>query len=192
MSKLAEFVQYLGYPHGVLPDGVWWCDETTLDSAFVDAFPESTTRRRIASSFQALRQAAWELKLNAVLWLDGSFVEAKLNPQDLDVVTFFDHDQLNQLGVVERSFVQNWLNGREITRELYQTHAFLVLSCGREHSYYETFEAARVYWRNWFGRTRRIPDGPDGRTSTFPKGFLAMILGDSSQERQVSDERRST
>ena len=192
MLKLPEFVEHSGYPHRVLPDGVWWCDENPLDAEFVETLPESTTRRQIASGFQALCQEALALKLNAVQWLDGSFVETKLNPQDLDVVTFFDHDQLNQFGAAERSFVLNWLNGGTITRERYQTHAFLVLSCEPGHSYCETFDAARDYWRTWFGRTRRIPQGPDGTTIRFPKGFLAMILGDSSQVRQISDERSST
>ena len=44
-----------------------------------------------------MRREAEELATSAARWVDGSFVESKLDPGDVDVVTFVDYDTVNRL-----------------------------------------------------------------------------------------------
>ncbi|PSL24629.1 DUF6932 family protein [Dyadobacter jiangsuensis] len=66
-----------------------YTDWATFKAEFVDAFPRSSTRQVIFQSFSVYME-----KLVTIIgtdfhqWIDGSFVTRKLNPNDIDFVTF--------------------------------------------------------------------------------------------------------
>ena len=122
-------------------------------------------------------------------WVNGSFVEGKPDPGDVDVVSFCDYDFLNSLGYERQRLVVQLLNGREATKSRYQTHTFLIPSCPPGHPYRLVFEQARVYWRTWFGKTRDIPNPPGPDLPGRVKGFLQMTLGEAGQAPVISSER---
>lgn len=71
--------------------------ETSLDAfkaVFVAGFPESDTRQRI---FERYSDYVEELRSivggGFVQWVDGSFVTRKVNPGDIDFVTFLEIDR---------------------------------------------------------------------------------------------------
>ena len=68
--------------------------QTTLDEfqqVFVDAFPESETRQRLFDNY-----LGWIFDFQRDIfpyftqWINGSFVTQKLNPNDIDFVTFLE------------------------------------------------------------------------------------------------------
>lgn len=177
------------YSHEVLPDGVYSCDEPSVRARFVDAFPASKTRPTICGGFFELRHEAAGRGITGVQWVDGSFVESKLDPEDVDVVTFCDYDFLNKLDTPKQQFVVESLNGRERTKGRYNTHTFLVPCCSAGHPYHPIFENWRTYWRKWFGKTRDFPNPPGPDLPGHPKGFIEMRLGDSANVPTVSTAR---
>ena len=162
--------------------------------------PESPLRRGFyrfdhatshLAGFLRLRRQLAAQGVSATQWVDGSFVESKLNPGDVDVVSYCDYDFINEFIATSGSDSLQLLNGRESTKPRFQTHTFLVLSCPPSHPYHSAFEEQRVYWRKWLGRTRNVSRPTRmlslwhwvawvrGRRS-FPghrKGFLQMALG---------------
>lgn len=174
---IPEFESKISYPFPVLPDGVYECDETMFQERFVGRFPASTTRQEICAGFLRLRAEVANNGLSATQWVDGSFVEGKPDPVDVDVVSFCDYDSLNQLVADTAQAAVQLLNGRESTKVNYHTHTFLVPSCPPGHAYHSVFEMWRRYWRNWLGRTREIPNPPGPNLPGYRKGFLEMTLG---------------
>ena len=92
---LPEFESREPYPYDVLPDGVHFADESMFRGRFVDDFPDSPERAAICAGFFRLRRDALEQGLIATQWVNGSFVETKLDPGDVDVVSFVDYDFLH-------------------------------------------------------------------------------------------------
>src|ERR1051326_1030554 len=115
-SALPAFESRAPYPFQVLPDGVHCTDEETFRHRLVDDFPNSQTRRAIFEGFFLLRQDALSQKIVATQWIDGSFVESKLAPSDIDLVSFVDYDFLMALDQEAKEFAVNCLHGMEATK----------------------------------------------------------------------------
>ncbi|MBI3821174.1 MAG: hypothetical protein HY289_00670 [Planctomycetes bacterium] len=186
---LPEFEARGTYPFLVLPDGVHVTDEANVRQRLVADFPQSQTRARICEGLFLLRSDALELRLVATQWIDGSFVESKIDPGDVDLVSFMDADYLNGLDTKAQVFVEACLNGEERTKSKYQSHTFLVPSCLPHHRFHPAFEAARRYWRKWFGHTRRQPIRPGPIHPQHPKGIVELALGDPNVTPKISNER---
>ena len=191
-SALPAFESRDPYPFRVLPDGVHRVDEVTFRQQLVDAFPDSQTRRAICDGFFLLRQDALSRHVIATQWIDGSFVESKLDPEDIDLVTFIDYDFYVALGPAVQEFVLGCLKAGEMTKPQYGCHTFLVPSCLPGHPFHAEFEKARTYWRKWFGQTREEPIRPGARFPSIPKGIIEMPLGDPQQAPQISPERSAS
>ena len=184
---LPDFTTSDGYPTAVLPPGVHGCSEEEFSNRFVDAFAGSERRPLIRDGFLRLRRTVEEtLGLPAVQWADGSFVEAKPEPGDVDVVTFVDADRLNGLDGAAQKSVVELLDGGEATKPRYSTHTFLVPHAPTGHPYREVSEEARRYWRRWFGRTRKFHPGGEGTPRRAEKGLVSLELDGDGSPPKVS------
>ena len=179
MNVIPDFQPVEGHEYQVLPDGVYPCDEAMFYNRFVGQIAESTTREGICQGFFRLRNDAIVPGIAGTQWIDGSFVESKPDPEDLDVVTFCDYDELNAFTEKDQRFLAERLAGGESTKLVYRSHTFLVPSCDSDHEYFPVFEQYRVYWRRWFGTTR----------TGQRKGLIEMTLGDPSRAPEVNHER---
>lgn len=190
MAVMPKFEARPGYPYEVLPEGVHATDETGFRTRFVDCVPASETRQTICDGFFRLRAEAVEHGICATQWVDGSFVESKLNPGDVDVVTFIDYDTFNALPQAAQDFADLVLAGEASTKLVYQCHTVGVLSCNMGHRYFYTYERNRQYWRKWFGRAfdKQHPDGPN--QPEHPKGFVSLVVGEAAQAPVINPVRR--
>ena len=177
MNKIPGLEPRDDYPYRVLPVGVYQCSENELKAAFVDRFEASRTRAGIWEGLLRYRARIAEFGIGVTQWIDGSFVEGKPNPSDVDVVSFCDYEAFNRVvGSIGEGKLE-FMGSGEATKSEFWTHSFLVLSCSRTHPYHETFEKSRSYWRRWFGRTRPIV-GPIGSPLIgHQKGFIQMPIG---------------
>ena len=157
---LPDFIDQPGHPVAVLPPGVHPCAEPDCRERLVDQFGESARRPRIWDGFLRLRAALRTTGLSVVQWVDGSFVEAKPEPGDADVVSFVDAEALNSLPPDDQAKAGHLLAGGEETKPAFLTHTFLVPCVPPGGDRHEVYEASRLYWRRWFGRTRgRVAKG---------------------------------
>lgn len=66
-------------------------DLPTFKREFVDAFSQSRTRSIIFNNFSSyLEKLTSIIGLDFYVWVDGSYVTRKLNPEDIDFVSFVD------------------------------------------------------------------------------------------------------
>ena len=189
MTNCAEIPPF--NKHGVLPEGVYGCREDHLRARFVEEFPDSKTRKVILAGFLDWRSHVAKIVHAATQWIDGSFVTSKLNPGDIDVVTFCDADYLNKATPQQQQAIKALLGADEDTKSLYSTHTFLIASCAPEHPFYPRYEKARKYWRKQWARVRAEHNPAErGKRGRF-KGFLEMVVGTREKAPIISHERRS-
>lgn len=140
------FDQY-GYltPYEVIPT-----DFETFEQVFVGGFEESNTRKLIFEAYSGylnqLRQIVGE---GFYQWIDGSFITRKINPNDIDLVTFLNFEQLQQH---EKSL--NTLRKMRYEGKKYLDNYFVPTYPG-EHSNFTFFEIDRLEWLHRFERDTR-------------------------------------
>jgi hypothetical protein len=175
--------------NGCLPEGVHPYNEDNFRNDFVIAFPASAMRAKICDGFYRLRADVLPLGVHGIQWIDGSFVTAMQEPDDVDVVTFCDYDLFNSYSEQARDLIDRLLNVEDGPVPKYMTHTFFEPCCAPTHHYYPAFEARRRFWRRWFGKTRDIPNPPSPDSPGHAKGFASMMIGDIAACPPVSIER---
>ena len=147
-----------------LPPGIHRCSVEELRAAFVDAFPSSASREWIFSGFLKLRETALRCGLRGFQWIDGSFAEGKLDPNDVDVVTVCTFDSV--ASAAAQDFAASVLANGERTKTIFQTDSFLLVELPEGHPKRDEFLEDMASWREFWGRTR----------SGVAKGFLQIDL----------------
>lgn len=174
---------------GNLPEGVHECSEASLEQVFVSGFPETSVRSKLFSGFKSLRTLARNVSPPATQWVDGSFVTAKQEPDDIDVLSFVDYDTLTRLPRDKYDEVYALLGAREKTKTKFGCHTFLELSCPPGHPHFRFFDRERLYWLRWFGTTRETPSADGTPIPGKPKGFVQIALGRTTDAPEISRER---
>lgn len=168
--------------NGLLPEGVHPAEESEVAARFAGFGP----RQDIFDGFLRLRREAESLGLAGLQWVDGSFVTAKAEPGDLDVVTFCDYGLLNRLGPRIQPFYTRALSAEKASVRSYGCDTYAVPTCASDHPYFPVFEKWRVYWRKHFATVR---DPLTGLTIAEDKGFVSVPFGDPSLVPPVSTTR---
>lgn len=75
---------------GVIEPGLHKCTIDEFYRIFVEDFPSSQTRKDIFNSFCTFIAFISENFEICEIWADGSFVTKKMNPNDIDILIFFD------------------------------------------------------------------------------------------------------
>lgn len=142
--------------------------DTTLDEmreVFVDAFPESKTRKRL---FDNYLNWIFDFQRNIfpyfTQWIDGSFVTQKLNPKDIDFVTFLDWE-VYEIKEKWKELDRFW----SFSNEERGLDAYLVRDLPPKHPDFQKIEFQKQTWRELYGHTRNTPLKPK-----LPKGFVQI------------------
>ncbi|AFM27067.1 DUF6932 family protein [Desulfomonile tiedjei] len=175
---------------GYLPEGIYPCGDNGLFFHFVESFPEAITREMIFDGF-----TRWRVEIRPLIkairqWVDGSFVTNKMNPHDVDVVSFCDTDYYNSLTKDDQDEIDRLLDGQRSTQSEYATHSILILSAPLGHPEHRDSEIFRNHYRKWLAKTY-VEDPVTGyRVETNQrKGFLEMTLGEEWAAPIISTER---
>jgi hypothetical protein len=136
-------------------------DMEVLKRHFVDAFPKSKTRARLYTNFEKyIDQLQKEVFPWFEVWLDGSFVTAKENPNDLDIVVLLDY----QVQQIKRKELEKYYS---FSLEKEGIDAYIVPVFAEEHTFFEVSESQKALWLKRFTENRN-----EGL-----KGFLVMNFG---------------
>lgn len=122
---------------------------------FVNGFPTSQTRAIIFDSLISALRIMHSTCCPNELWIDGSYATQKVNPNDVDIVAFFDYD-----------IIENHSDGMNQIRaisliDFYISHS--ISDKNRGHfsvGDFATITNQRNYWRGQFGFDR--DDQPKG------------------------------
>ena len=126
---------------------------------FVKQFSTSQTREEIFNNFNRWRDSLIKQYNISEIWIDGSFVTNKINPNDIDVVVF-------AYAMNYENLYKRW----RIIRQIDKLDAYLTVAICEENEkvlppdlYYE-YVNHRNYWRGQFGFDR----------NNSPKGVLVL------------------
>ena len=133
--------------NGMLPAGIHAYSIEEFEQQFVTAFPASQTRSIIFKCLGDFIKTILPLCVPCEFWVDGSFVTTKTNPNDADIILFFDYDDMVKL--------------KSILPQLRKTHphldmyaAYAVSETNRKKlspADYNNVINHRNYWRGQFG-----------------------------------------
>lgn len=123
-----------------------------LESLKVGMFPASTTRAALWDSLNLLitELRAYKL-LPAKLWLDGSFLTHKIDPDDIDLCIEIEADMMNSCAPPSAVFL-NRLAAHGLHDAPRKLHTFLIPSAPVGHPDRINYLALCKRWGNDFGK----------------------------------------
>jgi hypothetical protein len=115
-----------------------------LKQIFVDEFQESQTRHSIFAGFLTfLTNFSNFTNISFDIWIDGSFVTKKLNPNDIDIVLIIDANTLEYKG----KEIEALFKSRE-ARQRYNVDAYTIAKYDESNPKYSLFQIEKAYWLN--------------------------------------------
>ena len=153
--------------HGFLyPHSGQSTDTANFYSQFVANFPTSRTRATLYHEWtkynQLLRK---EVGDSFEQWINGSFVTSKLNPKDIDVVSFIPaHLYERHEGVLDKFWSDTW--------EDEGVDAYIVRVYPPDDARF--ISATQIDYQQWARRYSSTK--PDMNFVSHPKGFLTMQI----------------
>jgi hypothetical protein len=135
----------------LLPVGRQQLSITELREFCVGKFPLSKTRELIMSGLKQIVDRLLAVKVQGELWIDGSFLTEKIDPNDSDVVlfvqsTFCDGATTEQMQAI------NWVNG-----DLKSSHccdSYVSIEYPQTHPLFWHGEYWKAYWMKQWGFSR--------------------------------------
>lgn len=124
----------------LLPPGFSETTTEQLAAVAVQPFPGSIRRPALFDALLVFLELIGQSKLVGELWIDGSFVTSKEEPDDIDVLLVFDPVVLNALSEQEKQHIGYLLDQRRAW-ESFRLHLFAVSS--------EQLDD-KAYWRGLF------------------------------------------
>jgi len=134
----------------------------TFEKVFINGFPSSSTRSAIFGEYLTYLD-----KLRQIVggefyqWIDGSFVTHKISPNDIDLVTFLNFEQIQQY---EREL--NALRKLRFEGKRYLDNYFVPIY-PNGHPNFTFFEIDRLEWLHRFERDTR-------KKIKFQKGIIQL------------------
>ena len=135
-------------------------------TVFVDSFGQESSRIALFNEYIRYCQELKNL-LSAPFyqWIDGSFVTHKMYPNDLDFITFINHEVYEVHEQAIDAQFSKWSVGNFYTG----LDAYTIWAYPENHRNQLTFQADCAYWQDWFGRSRY-----NRMRQRFPKGFIQI------------------
>lgn len=120
-----------------------------LRALCVTAFPLSTTRDPIMCTLEAMCTAISVSLIRSEIWVDGSFLTKKIEPNDVDAVVVIQHGSHTpeQHAVLERVAQKRFASP-------HQCDSYVNIEYPRNHAKFSTGEFMRAYWMRQFGFSR--------------------------------------
>ena len=140
----------------ILPPGLHDINEAELDNHFLSVFVGSTTRRLLIDNFRMYLSQIRQIAVNFEIWIDGSFVTEKPNPNDIDIVVFASSNELNVLSSQDQLRLRSLLDRNNVRQALGLDVLFAVAEDTN----------VRSYWRGWYGFDR----------NERPKGIARIVI----------------
>ena len=147
---------------GVLPPGRYGCTQAEFYQRFVAAFPGSKTREPLYRGWEAHWKTVSAVVPILSEWIDGSFVEEKTDPNDIDLCVILDGPVVDGLPLAARQALFRLVT--PVGKPLFNCHCFPILVYPDGHPYRNYYFRNRGQWDSWWGETR----------SNSPKGYVEV------------------
>lgn len=125
-----------------------------LRSRCVTAFPLSKTRSQIMDGLEKLVELLRSEAIIGDLWVDGSFLTQKLDPEDVDLVVCVE-SSLYENGTTAQQNLLDLLVVADMKAD-YFCDAYLLYQYSKDDALYGRGEWLRAYWIKQFGFSRGV------------------------------------
>lgn len=122
-----------------------------LRDTCVTAFPTSQTRARIMDGFEEVVGRLLVAGVHGEIWVDGSFVTEKKNPNDIDFVLRIQADVDENANEQQREAI-NFLH-EDLRNDLW-CHSFVLIEYNEDDPRFWVGEYMRAYWMKQWGFSR--------------------------------------
>lgn len=138
-----------------------------VKTTLVDPFPDSATRDPLYARWLQHRSAVAAIIPILRQWVDGSYVTTKLDPGDIDVVTFVDGPTVDALDDGRGAILGTLVDGHD-TRDVWGVDSFLVAVYPEGHPLRAASRKVEGSWVHQWSRVR-------GGSPTASKGFVEVL-----------------
>ncbi len=133
---------------------------------FVKNFPIESTRHQILTDFERfLEEFCSKIYSHFNIWINGSFVTQKVNPNDIDCLIFIKYDWLK----VNEKTLSNFKT--TIKQDYKNLDVYFLIEYPENHEHRILTDTDIFYWRDWFSKTRKNHSG-----KSFQKGFIELKI----------------
>ncbi|WP_435233171.1 DUF6932 family protein [Micromonospora aurantiaca (nom. illeg.)] len=171
---------------GYLPQGRYACTESEIQERFVDHedFAASKSRREVWEHYAASRDFILQRVPLYRVWFAGSFMTAKIDPEDLDVTWVWDADAFEGLDDQEKIVLQQFAMGKGglarfgLRIDSYAVPWRCIPAPTTDLVSLDPYFRFRGYWDDWWLRARTGPkDAPPKQEDAYPRrGYLEVTI----------------
>lgn len=138
----------------LLPLGFHGLDAAARKRICVERFPASVTRPRILTNLETLIVAVNQQGIVGHIWIDGSFLTEKLNPDDVDIALVVPRATVLAFSAAQKQFFDEFSDKK--LYDQYKVDSYgIALDVGTDVGDYTL-----AYWLRQFGFSRNdVPKG---------------------------------
>ncbi|WP_062235920.1 DUF6932 family protein [Aureimonas sp. N4] len=162
--------------HGYLEPGFHDMDSEEMSDAFVNQFPNSTSRAPIFSGFKAHSEALTKIVSAYQQFINGSFTTNKNDPGDVDLVVFADMTLVDNLSPADQEMLTALVAGKS-TKDKFMCDAYFCVQLPEDHPQFPQTRAQRKYWMGEFGFDR----------VDIPKGIVRLTVASSPAGLSIAE-----
>lgn len=138
----------------LLQPGIHDIIKSDLSNHFVSPFASQEKRIQLIERFNYLIEKVEQIGISFEIWINGSFVTNKEEPNDIDIAFFYDPIQANSLPADKQNIFLE-VSNNSFSKYRYNCDVYFIPN---------NDIGLRSYWRGWFGYTR----------TEKPKGFVRI------------------
>jgi hypothetical protein len=142
-------------------------DESELKQLLVDNFPRSNRRSMLWNNLINLINELKSRGIRCKIWIDGSFVTKKNDPNDIDLIVECDIGHSQNLNIDQRILLKK-ISNQEFCHDPFFLHTFFIPSAPIGHLEWSKCDNIKQEWVDQFGYSL------EGRV---PKGIATMEVG---------------
>jgi hypothetical protein len=148
------------YPPQIIP--LSWAE---FHQFFVLDFENSMTRQKLVANFiEYLQTFQQQIVDDFTVWIDGSFISNKLNPNDIDAVFHIDY----KICETKQSLLEYKFFNPDIkySKDL---DVYYLKNYPKQHKRHFLTHLDELYWQDVYGHTRK-----DVYSKQYSKGFITI------------------
>ena len=120
-------------------------------------FLGSLTREALFDGFMRRREELTEVVRVSAEWVDGSFVTAKRDAGDIDIVTLIQETDIARLDLAARQRLGE-LTDRHHCQLVYGCDTYLMVVVEENSTRHKRYLRERGYWDRWWSKFNGRPD----------------------------------
>lgn len=149
-------------------------------------FPLSATRPRIMRGLERLISYMNRMGITGELWLDGSFLTQKIDPDDVDMALRLQSAFSDNVTLDQDAFLR-WFADDDLKPRFY-CDTYVFVEYPEDDPRFDEGDEDRRYWLGWFGRSRRkMPKGIATVQIPSDTGFRLRMMAHRSELCRVTE-----